>query len=82
MGKFIAIATKDKEFMFKTSTMIKVPTKSAQRIVEALNKTRYKLSDNEVWHIYDNDYYYNSKITKEIRRYSPKQNIKVFAYYG
>ena len=82
MGKFIAIATKDKEFMFKTSTMIKVPAKSAQRIVEALNKTRYKLNDNEVWHIYDNDYYYDSKITKEIRRYSPKQNIKVFAYYG
>lgn len=54
--KFIAIANKGTEFMYKRSSMLEVPTCSAQKIADALTRQRYKLKDNEVWHVYDVEY--------------------------
>ena len=78
--KFIAIANKGQEFSFKRSSMIAVPSSSAKKIADALTNIRYKLSSGEVWHVYDNDYYYNDYIGSEIRRLG--KSIKVYPYYG
>lgn len=79
---FLAIAAKGSEFLYRKSTMIAVPTKSARSIMEALNKTGYKLKAGEVWHIYENDTYNNDFISEQIKSYSPNKNIKVYRYHG
>ena len=68
--KFIAIAPKGKEFMYKRSTMIAVPTSSAQKIVDLLNSQRFELKDGETWHVYDNDRISNYYIDREIKKYN------------
>ena len=76
--KFLAIASKGQEFLFKTHGMIAVPTKSATKIRDALNENKYRLKDGEIWHIYDNDYHYNMMIDYEIKRYGNR--MKVYRY--
>ena len=78
--KFIARAIKGQEFIFDKRIMIAVPKTSATRIADALTKMRYKLKDGEVWHVYDNDWYYNDFITGEIKRYGNRMNV--YNYYG
>lgn len=77
--KFIARAVKGKEFLFSKATMIAVPESSAQKIADALNKVGYNLKQGEIWWVYDNDWYYNDYINYEIKSYSPKRNIRVYA---
>lgn len=77
--KFIAIAAKGQEFLYSKRSMIAVPESSAQKIADALNKVGYNLKQGETWWVYDNDWYYNDYINYEIRSYSPKRNIKVYA---
>lgn len=80
--KFIAIAVKGQEFVFKKSSMIAVPTQSAKKIADTLNELKYQLkSDNETWFVYDNDWYYDSCIAAEIKRYSARR-MPVYAYHG
>lgn len=81
---FIAVACKEKPFMFDKSRMIAVPEKSAQQIADMLTKQGYKLKDREleIWHVFNNDYYYNDYIGMEIKRYSVNRNVKVYKYYG
>ena len=66
--KFIAITHKGQEYIFSKTHMIAVPTKSAEFIKETLNKKNYMLKENEVWHIYDNDWYYDQLINDRISR--------------
>lgn len=54
--KFIAIAPKGREYIYKRSSMLAVPKKSAQVIADALTKERYRIKDGEVWHVYDTEY--------------------------
>ena len=79
--KFIAIAPKGQEFVFNRATMIAVPTSSAQKIADTLTRIKYKLKEGQVWHVYDNDWYYNDYISSEIKRYSSK-HMPVYSYYG
>ena len=79
---FIAISAKGSEFLYRKSTAVAVPTKSAQAIAEALNKINYKLKPGEVWHVHENDWITNDYIQTEIRSYSPNKNIKVYKYNG
>ena len=79
--KFIAIAPKGKEFLYRRSSMIAVPKSSAIKIMITLNNLRYKLKDGEVWHIYDNDWYSNDFIESEIKRYSNKK-MSIVRYDG
>lgn len=79
--KFIAIAPKGKEFLYRRSSMIAVPTSSAKAIMNKLNEVMYELKDGEVWHIYDNDWYTNDYIDREIKRNS-KRRLSVKKYYG
>lgn len=78
--KFIAIANKGQEFSFKRSSMIAVPSSSAKKIADVLTDIRYKLNEGEVWHVYDNDYYYNDYIGSEIRRFG--KSLKIYSYCG
>ena len=79
--KFIAITTPGKEFCFRKSSMIAVPTSSAQSIAKTLTEQGYKIKTGETWFVYDNDWYYNDMITCEIKRNSRK-SIKVYSYCG
>ena len=80
--KFIAIAPKGQEFVFSKRIMIAVPESSAWKIAELLTKLKYMLKDdNTVWHVYDNDYYYDGYISEEIKRYS-RSKLKLYKYYG
>jgi hypothetical protein len=79
--KFIAIAPKGAEYLYRRSSMIAVPKSSAIKIMTTLNNLRYKLKDGEVWHVYDNDWYSNDYIDGEIKRYNPN-HIKVYKYKG
>ena len=81
--KFIAITNIGTEFMFKKSSMIAVPTSSAEKIAEALTKVKYKITDGEKWHVYENDSYYDSIITKSIASYSKNRDkITIRGSYG
>ena len=79
--KFIAIAPRGAEYLYRRSSMIAVPKASAIKIMTALNSLRYQLKDGEVWHIYDNDWYTNDFISSEIKRYNNKK-MSVVRYYG
>ena len=78
--KFIAISNKGSEYMFKKSIIIAVPTKSAQIIADALNKVNYQLKPGELWHVHDNDFYFDTLITHEIKSYRKNRNIKLYSY--
>lgn len=61
--KILAISAKGQEFLYKPSTAHKVSERSGKKIMDALNKARYGLKENEVWHLhevgsYDNAYAY------------------------
>ena len=77
--KFIARAIEGQEFIFDKRMMIAVPKTSATKIADALTKLRYKLKDGEVWHVYDNDWYYNDYINQEIKRYGKR--MPIYRYY-
>lgn len=80
--KFIAIAPNGSEFVFNRHSMIAVPTSSAWKIAKLLTDMRYRLKANEVWHVYDNDMYYNDWIGLEIKRFSSKHTPVMYAYRG
>lgn len=75
--KVLAISMKGHEYFFRASTAHKVSERSAKKIMDALNKAKYGLKENEVWHLhevgmYDNAYAYATY--QEFRIY--KGNIR------
>lgn len=58
--KVLAISLKDHEFMYKAATAHKVSARSGESIMDALNKARYDLKENEVWHMHEVDSYDNA----------------------
>lgn len=77
--KFIAASIKGNEFLFRTSTMILVPAKSAAEIAEALTQVNYKLNPGEAWAVHENSD--NYAIDKCIKSYSKKRPIKIYKMY-
>jgi hypothetical protein len=66
MKKLIAKTIEGKEFIHSKTNAFFAST-NAQRIVDILNKNKYKLSaDNEKWYVYDydfmQDYYVEQRI--------------------
>ena len=43
-----------------------------------MNDKKYSLKPNEKWHIYENDYYKNMYITRQLKTY--KNTIKIVRY--
>ena len=69
----IAKSVKGKEFLYKAETARKVSARSANTILSVLNEMRWRLKDNEVWHIhevdeYDNAYWYAQRQAFTIRK--------------
>lgn len=64
---FIARAQEGKEYIFNTALMIAVPTTRAEEIRDCLNKHKYKINDGQVWYIYDNDPFYEDRMTADIK---------------
>ena len=77
---FIARTHKGQEFILDRSLMIAVPTSTRQKICDSLNEMSYKLKEDQRWHVYENDWYYNDYISQEIKRY--EKVMKVRSYYG
>lgn len=69
---FVAIAVKGKEFLYKSSSMIAVPNSRANDVKDTLNSNKYLIKDGEIWHVYENDWYTNKMITKEITQVRKK----------
>lgn len=46
--KVLAVSLKGQEYFFRASTAHKVSERSAKKIMDALNKVRYGLKENEV----------------------------------
>ena len=68
----IAKSVKGKEFLYNAESARKVSKRSASAILSVLNEMKWRLSDNEVWHIhevdeYDNAYYYAQRQAFTIR---------------
>ena len=80
VSKFIAKAVQGQEFLFSRSSMIGVPASSALKIATALNNSKYELKEGQIWHVYDNDFYYNDFISREIKRYGKR--MPIYIYYG
>ena len=73
--KFIAIAPKGKEFMYRRGSMIAVPTISAQKIADMLNRQKFEIKEGETWYVYDNDRISNYYIARIIKRYKENNMI-------
>ena len=58
--KVLAVSAKGKEFLYKPATAHKVSARSGKAIMDALNKARYGLKENEVWHMHDVSPYDNA----------------------
>ena len=70
--KVIAKSIKGKEYFYKPETARKVSNRSAVTILNVLNEMKWRLEENEVWHIhevdqYDNAYYYAQRQAFTIR---------------
>lgn len=78
--KFIAVSSKGTEYMYNRETMIAVPKASAQKIADLLTKVGYRLKNNEVWSVHDNDWYTDGYISMEIRKCSRSMNV--YKYCG
>ena len=66
---FIAKTTKGQEYCFSLTSAMLVSEKSRLYLMNLLNDKKYQLkNDNETWHIYENDFYYNDRISKEIKK--------------
>ena len=65
--KFIAIAPKGKEFVYKRSSMIAVPDhEDAGKICQLLNEQKFEIKEGETWYEYDNDWFKSDYITREV----------------
>ena len=73
---FIAKAVKGQEYFFQTSSMIAVPNVSAHKICDVLNKMNYDLKEDQVWHMYENDPWYDNNIVKEIKKYGRVMKVR------
>ena len=80
---FIAITEPGKEFLFNRSSMIAVPTATAEKIAAALTDASYKIKPGQKWHVYENDFYYNDYISDKISGIrNGKITITHNCYYG
>lgn len=68
----IAKSVKGREFLYNASSARAVSARSANKILSVLNEMKWRLSDDEVWHIhevdqYDDAYYYAQRQAFKIR---------------
>ena len=73
--KFVAISPAGQPFIYRMSSAILVPTKSAEKIADFLNNINYWTKDGEAWTIHDNDFYTNERIDKQIKTFSKSLRI-------
>lgn len=73
---FIAVTRENHEYYFRKNTACYVSIKNKEKIVEFLNANKYMLTQDEKWHIYENDRYYDSLIFHEIKPY--KNTLRLY----
>ena len=75
--KILAISAKGQEFLYKPSTAHNVSERSGKAIMDALNKARYGLKENEVWHLHEVSSYDNAYAFANYQEFSIyKGNIR------
>ena len=72
----VAIACKNKEFLYKSNTAHKVNEKKADKIVELLNAAGYQLGAGEVWHKFNVSSYDNAGVYAECQRFTLGKKLK------
>lgn len=72
--KIVAQAVKGHEYFYNARTAHKVPEKNAQKVADALNEIKYKLSEDSVWHVFDVDMYDNAYYYAEGQRFTYGKN--------
>lgn len=80
-AKFIATTKIGQEYLYRRSTMIAVPTKSAYAIANALNEIGYCLCDGEKWWVYENDVVSDDYINYEIKRFQKRKGKLIIDSY-
>ena len=65
---YIAKTREGSEFIHSQEQAYFVPTASRQYICDQLNEVKWNLADGEKWHIYENDWYTETFINKEIKK--------------
>lgn len=69
-----AICQTGKEFMYKSSSAHAVPKTSAAQIIKDLNKIKFKIKENERWHLYEIDKYDPVRNVVEFQKFYYKAN--------
>ena len=54
---FVAVAPLGKEYMYNKGTAHKVSKASKEKICEILNDSKFRINDNQAWHIYELEQY-------------------------
>jgi len=66
---FLAKTIKGKEYIYSRDSAMLCSEQSRLYLLDLLNSKKYQLkNDNETWHLYENDWYTNDYISKEIIR--------------
>lgn len=71
----IARAVKGKEFLYNPKTAHRVSERSAKTICEILNRCSFKLSEGQIWHVYEADYYSEAYDYAETQRFTIRNGV-------
>ena len=72
----VAIACKEQEFFYISSSAHKVNEKKADKIIELLNAAGYQLSAGEVWHKFNVSSYDKAGVYAEYQRFTLGKKLK------
>jgi len=65
---FLAKTRIGQEYLFSMDSAMFCAEKHRIYLMNLLNEKRYNLkNENEKWHLYENDFFYNDRIFKEIK---------------
>ena len=72
----VAIACKEQEFFYLSSSAHKVNENKADKIVELLNAAGYQLSNGQIWHKFNVASYSNAGVYAETQRFTLGKKLK------
>ena len=79
---FVARAKEGAEYSLTMSGSIAGGTKArAEKLARILNEYKYNLKPGEIWHVYENDYYYNIRIEQQARISKDKISFSTYRDY-
>lgn len=71
----LAKSCKGSEFLYSAKSAHAVSKASAAKIRDIVNQYKYKLSENEVWHIHEVSYYDDASFYAERQKFTIRKGI-------